>query len=169
MEYLTIKDHHRNHFRGMESINHNRYDAKAVEAVPRPLIPPSEPRLTPPISSRSDEDATSWSQKRTHGVSLLNSPHLPPPTLFSGYSHPASTTSAPSVSLNAGSESRSDRLPADLNDWGRPTQAPSTRNSMPTAEASMEREEPKPFKLPSFNSVSHARVEHFVCGVCYDR
>src|ERR1700760_1537442 len=143
MEYLTIKDHHRSHFRGMESINHNRYAARAVEGVPRPLVPPSsEPRQTPPAANRSDKDANSWSQARTHGVSLLNSPHLPPPTLFAAYSHPSSTTSAPSASLNTVSEPRSDRLPADLNDLRRPTQAPPARNAIPSAEASMEQDEP---------------------------
>jgi hypothetical protein len=153
MEYLTINEHHRSHYRGMESFNRNHYDSRAVEAIPRPLIPQSsESRRTPPVSNRPGEDP-SWHQPRSQGISLLNSPHLPPLTLLPGQSQILSTSSAASAPLPAGSENRNERLAAGPNEWGRSTQAP-PQNMTPTAEPPREREDPKGVSLPSFNSVS---------------
>jgi hypothetical protein len=155
MEYLTIKDHHRSHLRRMEPFNHNRYDETGLSSIPRPLIPPSESRRSSPLSNSPGGEDSSWPGSRTRGMFLLNTPHLPPPALYPAHSLSSPSISEPAVSLNAGSRPR-DRPTTEPGEWSRHSQASSGRTSGPFMQMHTEREEPKAFKLPSFNSVSVA-------------
>jgi hypothetical protein len=155
MEYLTIKDYHRSHFRGMEPFKHNRYDDRGLSSIPRPLIPPSESRRSPPLSNSPGGEASSWPGNRTRGMFLLNTPHLPPPALQPTQSLSSPSISEPAVSLSSGSRPQ-EHLPTEPGEWSRHSQPSSTRSSGPPRQMLAEREESKAFKLPSFNSVSAA-------------
>jgi hypothetical protein len=154
MEFLTIKDHRGSHFRGMEPYRHDKYDGRTPEASQRPTYPQPDRRQTPPLSSQRDS-TSSWSKGSSDG-NTMNAAHLPLPHLYSQNAHSASVSTPPLLSSSLGPDSRnSGEFSSSRSDWRGPLL------SAPTSNPSSERDDNRPLKLPSFNSVSFRGFQAF--------